>query len=124
MLIIGRIKNERFYIGSDITITVADIREDQVRIGIDAPATVNIVREELVATPKPSQKRQSTGQRLVKAYRDSRKEAEDHRLTNTISAAAMILLNMAAGLHENEADGWELVEALIRQYAEARDDAN
>ena len=59
--------------------------------------------------------------RLVQQYRDSRIEAEDTRLTNTISAAAQIILNMAAGVHDkNEAAAWEMVESLIRQYTEAK----
>ena len=121
MLVLSRERNERIYVGKDIIITIADVRGDKVRIGIDAPAEIHIAREELMTDfPKAAPEKSSHAQRLVKAYRQSRKGAEDYRLVNTISAAAQIILNLAAGLHENEEDSWALVEELIRQYAESK----
>ncbi len=62
---------------------------------------------------------------LIRQYRDSRKGQEDYRLTNTISLAAEIILNLEAEHSEPEqaASAWEIVEALIRQYARGREDA-
>jgi len=121
MLVISRERNERIYVGKDIIITIADVRGDKVRIGIDAPAEIHIAREELMTNPsKAAPEKSSHAQRLVKAYRQSREGAEDYRLVNTISAAAQIILNLAAGLHENEENSWTLVEELIRQYADAK----
>jgi carbon storage regulator len=121
MLVLSRERNERIYVGNDIIITIADVRGDKVRIGIDAPAELRIIREELVAEMgKTTPEKSTCSQQLVKAYRQSREGAEDHRLVNTISAAAQIILNLATGLHDNEDDSWALVEELIRQYAAAK----
>lgn len=121
MLVLSRERNERIFVGEDIVITIADVRGDKVRIGIDAPAEIHIVREELVTESiKAAPEKSSHAQRLVKAYRQSREDATDRRLVNTISAAAQIILNLAAGLHENEENSWALVEELIRQYADAK----
>ena len=47
MLVLSRHKNERLFIGDDITIVVTDIRGDKVRLGIEAPEHVKILREEV-----------------------------------------------------------------------------
>jgi carbon storage regulator len=47
MLVLTRRAGESIVIGNDITITVVDIRGDQIRIGIDAPRSVQIHREEV-----------------------------------------------------------------------------
>lgn len=63
---------------------------------------------------------------LVQQYRQSRKDQDDYRLTNTISAAADIILTLAAESPEPKQaeSAWELVEALIRQYTEGRSHDN
>ena len=121
MLVLSRERNERIYVGKDIIITIADVRGDKVWIGIDAPAEIHIVREELMSkAEKSAPVKSSCTQRLVKTYRQSRKDATDHRLVNTISTAAQIILNLAAGLHDDEENSWAMVEELIRQYAAAQ----
>jgi len=64
----------------------------------------------------------SNNNRIVQDYRHSRKDQSDCRLTNTISAAADIILTLAAEspAPKQAASAWELVEALIRQYTEGR----
>jgi carbon storage regulator len=47
MLILSRRTNESIVIGTDIHITVLEIRGDQVRIGITAPREVTVHREEV-----------------------------------------------------------------------------
>jgi carbon storage regulator len=47
MLILSRKTNEKIMIGEDISITVIDIRGDQVRIGVDAPKQVKVYRQEV-----------------------------------------------------------------------------
>jgi carbon storage regulator len=47
MLILSRKTNEKIMIGDDISITVIDIRGDQVRIGVDAPKQVKVYRQEV-----------------------------------------------------------------------------
>lgn len=47
MLILSRRANQSIMIGSDIQITVLEVRGDQVRIGIKAPRDVTVHREEV-----------------------------------------------------------------------------
>lgn len=55
MLVLTRRVNERIVIGDDITLTVLEVRGDQVRLGIDAPRDVKVFREEVLGrdTPPP-----------------------------------------------------------------------
>lgn len=47
MLVLTRRVGESIVIGNDVTVTVLDVRGDQIRLGIDAPKHVPIHREEV-----------------------------------------------------------------------------
>ena len=47
MLILTRLAGESVMIGDDITITVLEIKEKQIRLGIKAPREVPVHREEI-----------------------------------------------------------------------------
>ena len=47
MLVLSRSAGESVMIGSDIVVTVLEVRGDVVRIGIDAPRSVRVHREEV-----------------------------------------------------------------------------
>jgi carbon storage regulator len=47
MLVLTRRANQSIVIGRDVTVTVLEIRGDQVRLGIDAPRSVSVHREEV-----------------------------------------------------------------------------
>lgn len=47
MLVLTRRANESIVIGRDVTVTVLEIRGDQVRLGITAPREVSVHREEV-----------------------------------------------------------------------------
>jgi len=47
MLVLSRKPGEKIHIGTDITITVASVQGNRVRIGIEAPDQISIVRNEL-----------------------------------------------------------------------------
>ena len=47
MLILSRKVNEKIMIGDDISITILEIRGDQVRIGVNAPKQVKVFRQEI-----------------------------------------------------------------------------
>ena len=47
MLVLTRKLGEKIHIGPNITITVVDVKSNQIRVGIDAPMDVTIFRAEL-----------------------------------------------------------------------------
>jgi carbon storage regulator len=47
MLILSRKINEKIMIGDDISVSIIEIRGDQVRVGVDAPKTVKVFRREV-----------------------------------------------------------------------------
>ena len=47
MLVLTRKPGESIMIGSDIVVTVLEVRSDQIRIGIDAPRSISVHREEV-----------------------------------------------------------------------------
>jgi len=47
MLILSRKVNEKIMIGDDISVSIIEIRGDQVRIGVDAPKAVKVFRQEV-----------------------------------------------------------------------------
>jgi carbon storage regulator len=47
MLVLTRHANQSIMIGDDVTVTILEIRGDQVRLGISAPRSVDVHREEV-----------------------------------------------------------------------------
>ena len=47
MLILSRKVNEKVMIGDEITVSIIEIRGDQIRLGIDAPKNVKVFRQEV-----------------------------------------------------------------------------
>ena len=47
MLILSRKTDEKIKIGEDITLTIIEIRGDQVEIGVEAPKNVKVFRQEV-----------------------------------------------------------------------------
>lgn len=47
MLILSRRINEKIVIGENITVSVIEVRGDQVKLGIEAPKTVKVFRQEV-----------------------------------------------------------------------------
>lgn len=47
MLILTRRTNESLIIGDEVTVTVLDVKGNQVRIGIEAPKDLSVHREEV-----------------------------------------------------------------------------
>ncbi len=56
MLALSRRANESIVIGSDIEITVLEVKGDQVKIGISAPKSVPIYRKEIYLQIKEANK--------------------------------------------------------------------
>lgn len=47
MLILSRKTNEKICIGENITLTIIEVRGDQVKIGVDAPKDIKVFRHEV-----------------------------------------------------------------------------
>ena len=56
MLILSRKINEKIMIGDDISISIIEIRGDQVRIGVDAPKSIKVFRQEVFDAIKAENK--------------------------------------------------------------------
>ncbi len=49
MLVLTRQANQSIMIGTDVVVTVLEVRGDQVRIGVRAPRSISVHREEVFA---------------------------------------------------------------------------
>ena len=56
MLILSRKVNEKVMIGDDISVSIIEVRGDQVRIGVDAPKSVKVFRQEVFDAIKAENK--------------------------------------------------------------------
>lgn len=52
MLILSRKTDQQIKIGDEITLTIIEIRGDQVKIGVEAPKNVKVFREEVFTAIK------------------------------------------------------------------------
>ena len=65
MLILSRKINEKVMIGDDITVSIIEIRGDQVRIGIDAPKNIKVFRQEVLDAIKAENKAASESAPII-----------------------------------------------------------
>ena len=56
MLILSRKVNEKIMIGEDVSVSIIEVRGDQVRLGVDAPRTVKVFRQEVFDAIKAENK--------------------------------------------------------------------
>lgn len=66
MLVLTRKAAEAIQLGSDVTITVLEIKGNKVRLGITAPDHVNIARAELEPESKGVSRGRETARRIRK----------------------------------------------------------
>ena len=52
MLILSRKTDQQIKIGDNITLTIIEVRGDQVKIGVDAPKNVKVFRQEVYSSIK------------------------------------------------------------------------
>ena len=73
MLVLTRSAGERLIIGEDaeITLSILDIRGNQVRIGINAPRNVAVHREEIFLRIKNENKQKNQSQEIVEEAVDA-----------------------------------------------------
>lgn len=56
MLILSRKINEKIMIGDDISVSIIEIRGDQVKLGVDAPRAIKVFRQEVFDAIKAENK--------------------------------------------------------------------
>lgn len=64
MLVLSRKKDEIVRIGSDIVVTVVELRGDKVRLGFTAPSDIPIHRGEVFDRVQAEQRTNEDGERL------------------------------------------------------------
>ena len=52
MLLLSRKTDQQIKIGDDITLTIIEIRGDQVKIGVEAPKSIKVFRQEVFSAIK------------------------------------------------------------------------
>ncbi len=52
MLILSRKTDQQIKIGEDITLTIIEIKGDQVKIGVEAPKEIKVFRQEVFSAIK------------------------------------------------------------------------
>ncbi len=60
MLVLSRKRNEKLYIGGEISITVVGISKGRVKLGIDAPSFCQVLRSELCDSDDGFQRTQTS----------------------------------------------------------------
>ena len=71
MLVLTRRANQSIVIGTDVVVTVLEVRGDQVRIGIDAPLSVSVHRNEVFAELEAANRAAASPDRSALADLDS-----------------------------------------------------
>ncbi|MDR1788639.1 MAG: carbon storage regulator CsrA [Treponema sp.] len=56
MLILSRKAGEKLMIGDEVSVSIIEVRGDQVRIGVDAPRQVKVYRQEVFDAIKAENK--------------------------------------------------------------------
>jgi carbon storage regulator len=65
MLVLSRQKNKSIVINGDITVTILEIRDNQVKIGIDAPGEVPVHRQEVVDAMASERSHKASDKRTI-----------------------------------------------------------
>ena len=65
MLILSRKINEKVVIGDDISVSIIEIRGEQVRLGIDAPKKVKVFRQEVYDAIKAENVAATAGKAVI-----------------------------------------------------------
>ena len=67
MLILSRKVDEKIKIGNDITLTIIEIKGDQVKVGVEAPKDVKVFRQEVFNAIQSQNKEAAAGSATLEA---------------------------------------------------------
>ncbi|MCR5218785.1 carbon storage regulator CsrA [Treponema sp.] len=71
MLILSRKVDQKIRIGDEITLTIIEVRGDQVKIGVEAPKNVKVFRQEVfeeIQNENMAASKQPTEEQLKKLF--------------------------------------------------------
>lgn len=70
MLILTRKTNEKIKIGNEITLSIIEIKGEQVKIGVEAPKEVKVFRQEVFNAIQNENRAAATSQDSISALSD------------------------------------------------------
>ena len=70
MLILTRKTNEKIKIGNEITLSMIEIKGEQVKIGVEAPKEVKVFRQEVFNAIQNENRAAATSQESISALSD------------------------------------------------------
>jgi carbon storage regulator len=70
MLILTRKINEKIKIGNEITLSIIEIKGEQVKIGVEAPKEVKVFRQEVFNAIQNENRAAATSQESISALSD------------------------------------------------------
>ena len=70
MLILTRKTNEKIKIGNEITLSIIEIKGEQVKIGVEAPKEVKVFRQEVFNAIQNENRAAATSQESISALSD------------------------------------------------------
>ena len=70
MLILTRKTNEKIKIGNEITLSIIEIKGEQVKIGVEAPKEVKVFRQEVFNAIQQENRAAATTQESIGALSD------------------------------------------------------
>ena len=70
MLILTRKTNEKIKIGNEITLSIIEIKGEQVKIGVEAPKEVKVFRQEVFNAIQNENRAAATSQESISAVSD------------------------------------------------------
>ena len=70
MLILTRKTNEKIKIGNEITLSIIEIKGEQVKIGVEAPKEVKVFRQDVFNAIKNENRAAATSQESISALSD------------------------------------------------------
>ena len=70
MLILTRKTNEKIKLGNEITLSIIEIKGEQVKIGVEAPKEVKVFRQEVFNAIQNENRAAATSQESISALSD------------------------------------------------------
>jgi carbon storage regulator len=77
VLVLSRRTGESIVIGNDVTVTVLEVRGDQIRLGIDAPRDVKVHRQEVYEQIAEANRASTVSEEAASSFAASLRNKQD-----------------------------------------------